>query len=297
MDSISGFGFGIRTLFGRKTSSRVEANPLSWIIGKAMDKDKVATSILAAKEDLESALHELEKLPAINSSSVAFAAHALNNFLAVSSGTVELLGLYFEDHPDSQLTLALDTLRHSTDLMAHIVSQLMATSVTTEVKLKIERVDLSLLVKRLCFLFQRKAHPKNISILFSSAGDPFAVNTDRVALAAVLDNLLSNAVKYSDRGKKIWVQVINEPTGVVCSVRDEGPGISPENQARLFQHGAKLGSVPTGGEPSTGYGLAVAKEIIDRLGGKIWCESELGKGASFAFSLPVDFKGNVVQAI
>jgi signal transduction histidine kinase len=262
-----------------------------------MDKDKVASSILSAKADLESALQELDKLPAVNSSAVAFAAHALNNFLAVSSGTVELLALYFEDHPDSQLTLALDTLRHSTDLMAHIVSRLMATSVTTEVKLKVEQLDMSLLVKRICFLFQRRAHAKNISILFSSAGDPIVIHTDRVAIAAVLDNLLSNAVKYSERGKKVWVQVIHESNGVVCSVRDEGPGISKENQAELFQHGGKVGSIPTAGESSTGYGLAVAKEIMERLGGKIWCESELGKGAVFAFSLPLEFKGNPVQTI
>lgn len=253
-----------------------------------MDKEKVSLSIMNAKAELEHALSELERLPAINPSSVAFAAHALNNFLAVTSGTVDLLTLYFEDNPDPQFQTAMNTLRHSTDLMSHIVSQLMTTSVTTEVKLRLDQVDLSLLVKRACFLYQRIADRKDIKVLFSSSGDVPFVQTDRVAVAAVLDNLLSNAVKYSYPGKTIRVQVHGQPDGVVCSVCDEGPGLSREDQAKLFQKGARLASVPTGGESSTGYGLAVAKVIIDRLSGKIWCESKPGKGACFAFSIPVD---------
>jgi len=107
-----------------------------------------------------------------------------------------------------------------------------------------------------------------------------------VAVAAVLDNLLSNAVKYSFHGKKIWVQLREEKTSVVCSVRDEGPGLSQEDQVKLFQRGIQLSSVATGGESSSGYGLAVAKELIDKLGGDLWCESTLGVGACFSFRLP-----------
>jgi len=107
-----------------------------------------------------------------------------------------------------------------------------------------------------------------------------------VATAAVLDNLFSNAVKYSPPGTRIWGEVSADRDGVVCSVRDEGPGLSEEDKAKLFQPGARLTSKPTGGEPSTGYGLAVAKELIERLEGTIWCESALGKGACFSFRLP-----------
>jgi signal transduction histidine kinase len=64
-------------------------------------------------------------------------------------------------------------------------------------------------------------------------------------------------------------------------------GISQEEHARLFQRGVRLTPKPTGGESSTGYGLAVAGELIDRLGGTIWCESKVGEGACFSFRLPV----------
>jgi signal transduction histidine kinase len=115
--------------------------------------------------------------------------------------------------------------------------------------------------------------------------------TDRVAVAAVLDNLLSNAVKYSPRGKDIRVRVEGEPASAVCSVADDGPGLSPEDQARLFEPGVRLASVPSGGEPSTGYGLAVTKRLIDRLGGEIWCVSRLGRGTTFSFRLPAHGQG------
>lgn len=69
-------------------------------------------------------------------------------------------------------------------------------------------------------------------------------------------------------------------------MQDQGPGLSLEDQARLFQRGVRLSPLPTEGEPSFGYGLAVAKDLTERLDGRIWCESTLGQGASFSLRLP-----------
>jgi len=69
-------------------------------------------------------------------------------------------------------------------------------------------------------------------------------------------------------------------------VQDEGPGISPEEQGKLFQPGGQLRTTPTGGESSRGYGLAVAKDLADRLGCQLWCESEVGAGAHFSVRVP-----------
>jgi signal transduction histidine kinase len=162
----------------------------------------------------------------------------------------------------------------------------MSSSVTTGAKFRFDRVDLSVLVQRACSYYRRVAERKGIRIIVAPAVDVPPVWTDRVGVAAVLDNLLSNAVKYSQQGKHISVQVRGEKGWAVCGVRDEGPGLSKEDQARLFQKGARLTPTPTGGESSTGYGLAVAKELIDKLGGQIWCESALGRGCCFSFRLP-----------
>ncbi|MBI3410230.1 MAG: HAMP domain-containing histidine kinase [Planctomycetes bacterium] len=249
-------------------------------------KELVASAIARAQADLEVALAELEKMPAFDASSVAFAAHALNNYLTVAGGTVELLLLQLADYPDAQVRVWLEGVQHASNLMARIVSQLINTSANTETKLRFEKVDLALLVQRACNYYERVAERKTIRVIAGSTIDVPPVWTDRVAVAAVLDNLLSNAVKYSQPRKQIWVQVRGEKGWAVCSVRDEGPGLSQDDQAKLFQRGTRLTPKPTASESSTGYGLAVAKDLMEKLGGQIWCESVLGQGSCFSFRLP-----------
>jgi len=252
----------------------------------AKAKELVSAAITRAQADLQDALSELDKMPAFDPSSVAFAAHALNNFLTVTEGTIELILLHLGDNPDAELRKGIEAVRHATHLMVRTVSQLMSASVTTQTKMRFERVDLPLLVQRACDYYQRVAQRKKIRIVVGAAVDVPPVRTDRVAVAAVLDNLLSNAVKFSDPGKQIWVQVRGEKGWGICGVRDEGPGLSQEDQAKLFQTGVQLTPRPTGGESSSGFGLAVAKELIKKLGGEIWCESVLGQGCHFLFRLP-----------
>jgi signal transduction histidine kinase len=249
-------------------------------------KGQVAAAIVRARENLEQALSELERLHAFDPGSVAFAAHALNNYLTVTEGTIELLLSSLTAHPDPQIHAWLEGLQHVTTLMTHTVSRLMSATVTQEISLRFEPVELPVLVQRICHYYQRVAVRKNLHILYHSTGEIPQVWTDRVAVAAVLDNLLSNAVKYSPPGMRVWVQIQGDKTSASCSVQDEGPGLSQEEQARLFQRGVRLSPRPTGGEPSMGYGLAVAKELIEQVGGAIWCVSTPQHGACFSFRLP-----------
>ncbi len=250
-------------------------------------KELVAAAVARAQVDLVEALAQLEKLPAVEARSVAFTAHALSNYLTITGGVVELILQRLADHPDPQLRVWLEGVQHATDLMTHTVSQLLRAAVTTEAKLRFEKVDLPLLVQRTCNHYQRIADRKSIRVIVDFMADVPPAWTDRVAVASVLDNLLSNAIKYSQLGKQVWVLVWGEQAGVVCEVRDEGPGLSQEDQAKLFQRGMRLTPNPTGGEAATGYGLAVARELIERLQGELWCKSELGHGCSFFFRVPV----------
>ena len=252
----------------------------------AEPKEKVASAIARAQADLVAALSELDKMPAFDPGSVAFVAHALNNFLVVIGGTVQMLRMQLGDNADAQVQVWLEGLRHAADLMTRTVSQLVNASASIGSQLRLETVDLPLLVQRACTYFQSVADQKTIRIVVEAdAGIP-PVRTDRVVVVAVLDNLVSNAIKYSQPEKQIRVRVRGDGSWGVCEVRDEGPGLSLANHARLFQRGVRLTPTPTGGEPSTGYGLAVAKELIEKLGGVIWCESVLGQGSCFGFRLP-----------
>jgi signal transduction histidine kinase len=261
---------------------------------KVNEKEQVTAAILKAQTELEQALHELEKMPAFDPGVAAFSAHALNNYLSVTGGTVELLLRALENHPEPQIRNWLEGLAHVTELMRHTVSQLMTSAASSDITLRFLKWDIAPLVQRACNYYQRIADRKNISVVYETSRGIPQVWTDPVAVAAVLDNLLSNAVKYSFPGKKVTVKLRNEVTGVVCSVCDEGPGLSQEDQGNLFQRGVQLGSVATGGESSSGYGLAVARELTDKLGGTLWCESTLGAGACFMIQLPA-YQGQDVR--
>jgi signal transduction histidine kinase len=250
-------------------------------------RNQILASIQQAKAELETALSNIELLPAVDARTTVFIAHALNNFLTVNRATSELLLVSLKEYPDPQVCLRLEALLNANKLMTNIVSRLMSNNWTGDSQLFMGKTNLPLLTQVGCEYYQRLAERKQISILFSSAEDVPFVWTDKAAVGAVLDNLLSNALKYSEPGKRVWVQMRGEGTRVVCSVRDEGPGLSEQDQAKLYQRGVRLTPVPTGGEPTMGYGLAVAKELIDRLGGELWCESQLGVGATFSFRLPI----------
>jgi signal transduction histidine kinase len=250
-------------------------------------KELAVSAIARAQADLAEALSELEKIPAFEPGSVAFVAHALTNYLSVVGGTVELIQMYLANHTDAEVKVWLEALQHATNLISRTVGQLMNLSASVETQPRLEKFDLPTLVRRACTYYQRVATPKSIRLIVESAANVPPVWADRVLIAAVLDNLVSNAVKYSPPSKQVWINVRSEGSWAVCSVRDEGPGLSPEDQSKLFQKGVKLTPKPTGNEPSTGYGLAVAQMMIRKLGGEIWCESLLGQGACFSFRVPI----------
>lgn len=254
-------------------------------------KDHISASIEAAKANLQQALADLDHLPTFDAEAFGFALHALHNYLAVTGGLASLLSDALDDHPDAEVHTWLEALQHATDLMTQTLRQMGKDGDGGEVTLVREKVDAPKAVQRVCTYYQKLAERKGIRVIFESAVEsPAYLWTNRVAAGAVLDNLLSNAIKYSQPRQRVWVRITAEPSHLVCSVRDEGPGLSSEDQAKLFQRGVRLGPAPTGGESSTGFGLAVAKELIDKLDGTLWCESREGHGASFKFRLPMYVK-------
>jgi signal transduction histidine kinase len=252
-----------------------------------MPKDKVITSLQIAQAELDKALEQLARMPAYDASRVRFAAHTLNNYLAVTGGCAELLQMTLGDRADEQTRTWLEGLRHATGLMTHIVVQLLNIPTTNGEVFVREKVNLQVLTERACDYYRHSASLKQITIINEPIPSAPVVWTDRVGVAAVLDNLLSNAIKFSPPGRRVWVRLSMEGAYARCSVRDEGPGLTDEDHAKLFQRGAELSNTPTAGEPTTGYGLAVAKDLIDQLGGEIGCESRRGEGATFFFRVPL----------
>lgn len=114
-----------------------------------------------------------------------------------------------------------------------------------------------------------------------------AVSADPERLRQVLGNLVGNAVKFTGAGAAVEVSVGRQNGSVVVSVRDQGPGIPVEEQAKLFKPFSRT-NVSAPGVKSTGLGLAICRSIVEAHGGHIWVESEPGRGSTFSFSLPLE---------
>jgi len=132
---------------------------------------------------------------------------------------------------------------------------------------------------------KQRAKEKDIDIVADwSHGDEMVLG-DHTAMQRVLDNLVSNAIKYTPKGKNVYLDLYHNNGNVHVDVRDEGPGIKPEERSKLFSKFGRLSSKPTGGEHTTGLGLYIAKQLTDQMEGKIGCESEPGQGSTFFLEL------------
>jgi len=114
------------------------------------------------------------------------------------------------------------------------------------------------------------------------------ITTSKELLLRILDNILTNAIKFSEKGKNIFFEIWNENKIIKFSIRDEGPGISEEDQEKLFKKFQKLSAVPTGGESSNGLGMAIIKVLVNKLKGKVEVQSNLGQGTTMILTLPVN---------
>jgi signal transduction histidine kinase len=150
--------------------------------------------------------------------------------------------------------------------------------------------------------YQQRAADKNITLLLDAPTAMFALADER-RLHQVLDNLVSNAVKYSPAGRQVVVRLtdyahreinvsntatpsLQEPNTIRIAVHDQGPGLTEEDKTKLFGKFVRLSAQPTDGEHSSGLGLSIVKRMVEAMNGKVWCESEAGKGASFIVELP-----------
>ena len=113
---------------------------------------------------------------------------------------------------------------------------------------------------------------------------------DNDRLIQVLINLLSNAVKFTEKGS-VLCRATRTNNDIQVSVIDTGIGIAESNKKRIFQKFRQAGDTLTDKPKGTGLGLSICKQIVEHHGGKIWVESELGKGSTFAFTLPITTVG------
>jgi two-component system phosphate regulon sensor histidine kinase PhoR len=123
------------------------------------------------------------------------------------------------------------------------------------------------------------------------------LEADQALLQQALQNLVDNAVKYTETGGEIKISVAVRENRMVFEVSDNGIGIAPVDQPRLFEKFYRVSQLGPQQARGTGLGLAIVKSIVERHGGKIWVKSQLGKGSSFYMAIPLRQPQNAMQAV
>jgi len=242
-------------------------------------RTRAISSITKARTELDRALAELDTVRTYDPALVGLVAHALGNYITVTTATVEILRHTLRSYPDRDVQVWLEGISHAADLMQHTVGRLVGASAPRDFPLKLDAVKLAVLVNRACDYYRRRTAPR-VQINCTAEKRVPSVWGDRVAIAVIVDNLLSNAVRFSPPKGRVEVTVATQTGYVVCSVTDSGPGMPAEDRARL------LGEGPPHGEAAEGFGLIVAREFVRRMDGDLWYDSEPGSGARFSFRLP-----------
>ncbi len=236
--------------------------------------------------ELEQRHQELQKLNQERLQIISLVSHDLKGPFNRIFALIQLVNLNKENLTDEQSDYLNKIHQITADGLGMVRNLLDSRRLDDKgVELNEVTLDLSELVTALAKNYSTVAEKKKIKIEFETTGD-VNLKVDKLYIGRVIENLFSNAIKFSPEGKKIFVKLIRLPESIELSVKDQGPGISAEDQLKLYQRFQRLTARPTGGESSTGLGLFIIKTIVDKIGGEILCESEIRQGTCFTVRLP-----------
>ncbi|MGB9770636.1 MAG: sensor histidine kinase [Candidatus Kapaibacteriota bacterium] len=238
-------------------------------------------------EKLSSSKEELEELQKQKDELFALIIHDIKNPAALIKNLVELLRSYDLTATEQQEIID-DILVTSNRIVAlsQEVSRILALE-SSLMSLNLEVGNINDVIREVVRSNSPNAKNKNINVFVDLDEKLDEFKFDRYKVYEVLDNLLSNAIKFTQKGGEVRVTTRRENEKVVIEVIDNGLGLSDEDLSRAFQRGARLSAKPTGEETSSGLGLWIVKRLVEAMKGKVWVRSKLGKGSTFAFSIPI----------
>ena len=228
-----------------------------------------------------------KQLDALKSEFVATVSHDLRSPLTLIRGYTTMLDMV-GDLNDQQQSYQRKIVS-SIESMARLVNNLLDLGrIEAGIGLRVEQVSVAELVERVTSPLQSLAVQKRVQLSTEISPQTVElVEADPSLLQQALHNLIENAIKYTEPGGKVLVRANSRLEQLHFEIRDTGIGISPVDQPRLFEkffQPARPGSRRTAG---SGLGLAIVKSIAERHGGKVWVESQLGKGSTFYLSIPL----------
>ena len=296
---------------GLEVCRRIRANP-EWanipviFLSAADDKDLIVRALEAGGVDyvtkpfnhaemvsrvrthlaLKAARDHLARLAEDKDELLGILAHDLKNHLGGMQMSAGLLRKRMAQFGDGRLAELCENISHSTGQLLSFGTEFLANSAADHsLRLQLQPVDLVEVAARAARDHREAAIHKGLELRTTLPDEPLWVNSDRRALGQILDNLLSNAIKFSPPGKPITVALGSSDTTGECRVQDQGPGFTPEDQARMFRRYGRLSARPTAGELSTGLGLSIVRKLVQAMGGEVSCDTAPGRGATFSVRL------------
>jgi signal transduction histidine kinase len=262
---------------------------------KVSSSDKELLSKIQDMELLNSSLEilleqrtgKLTEIVSTNGKFLSIIAHDLRSPFSSIIGILELLKLSLREFNKQQIEEYVDIVYNSANNTLVLLDNLLiwAVSQNEEKNFKPVKINIyDLLIEEIENL-KTLAGQKQITInQFAEPG--LNATADLQMVKTILRNLISNAIKYTDISGEITINALENKQYVELTVKDNGVGITPEIMKKLFKIDYLHSSPGTRDEKGTGLGLLLCKEFVELHGGRIWIESEPGKGSSFSFTLP-----------
>ena len=243
----------------------------------------------AAEDNRE---RELERKMKEKAEFTATIAHELKTPLTSIIASAGLLSEEIRGEAQEPQRRLIQNILHSAHILETRLSELLdvAKAEVSKLQLRVQPLRIESVLQDVAWQIEPEIKRKAQHFTMDLSDSLPIVEADASRLEQVLLNLLTNASKFTHEGKNITLRARKRNDNLVIEVQDSGIGISRENQAHLFQPYYRVES-DRQRYPGLGLGLALARQIVELHGGKIWVESELGKGSTFAVSLPLGNRG------
>ncbi len=268
-----------------------------WANTPFKEADGTVVGVLSIVQDitelkkLEKKVTEYGELNKLKSDLLSMVSHELRTPLAIIKGYSTMLVEYdqrLDSKEKSQYLIAID---QAADRLTHLVDQLLDMSRMEAGLLKLDKVRTSITALIKDTVAEAKLRTATHIIVADLPRRLPLVEIDVERIREVLDNLIDNAMKYSDEGTEVKVSAQKGRGELIISVTDQGRGIPGEELPHLFNRMHHRERKLRSSESGLGLGLSICKGLVEAHGGRIWSESEVGKGSTFYFTIPFDSKG------
>ncbi len=252
-----------------------------------VEKGRMASELDAQRQEMEEQNEGLRRLDAVKNRFLGMVAHDLRNPIASIQMSAELLADPNTPLEDDERREFLSDINRQAGYMVELIDDLLdVTKIESgQLDLQWESIDLGAFLDETVRRHANLAARKGIRVTLTSHGHGF-VQADHKRLRQVLDNLISNAVKFSPAESSVEVGYSFDHGSWMVDVTDQGPGLTETDRQTLFEYFATLSAKPTGGEASTGLGMAITRRAVEAHGGEIGVESRPGEGSRFWFTIP-----------